>query len=145
MPYVLIDTCVFTRLQGIFEDLLTCISEVSDVIAVTKEILDEYEGRAPSKLFVISFYQSLEKKDLVKFFNRSFLDSVLRRRQNPRKVNYPTHNPDRKWIDVAIAVKAKCVVSTNLHLLRAGPNSSNGDKIEMLEPSQYIETRCPNS
>lgn len=145
MSYVLVDTCVFTRLQGIYKDLLACISAVSDVIAVTKEILDEYAGRAPNKLLIISFYQSLEKEDRAKFFNRSFVDSALRRRQNLRRVNYPDHYPDRKWIDVAVSVKAKCIISTNRHLLRTGPNRSNDDEIEMLEPVQYTETRCPSS
>ncbi len=144
MHFILVDTCVFTRLQGNYQDLLKCIFRVSDVIGITREIIDEYEGRAcPSKEIMRAFIAGLKGKNKVRYFNSSSINSALRRHRRPRRVIYPEHNRDRKWIDVAIAVRAKCVISINNHLLRTGPNRSNGGIIEMLDPTGYIETRCP--
>jgi predicted nucleic acid-binding protein len=122
-----------------------CFLTTNDVIAVTKEILKEYEGRAkPTKLLLLAFLQSLEYKGKLRSFGRSFVEAGLRRHENIRQVNYPSHTPDRKWIKTAIAVRARYVLSTNDHLLRTAPNRCNSDDIEVVEPFQYTEIRCPN-
>ncbi len=145
MPYILIDTCVFIRLKGIYKETLDCILAVCDKIACTKDIMDEYEGRAHSSpLFHLKpFLQELENNGKLKFFPKSFVDSRLRRQENVRRINYPTHEPDKKWIKVAIAIRAKYILSTNRHLLEIASNQNNGDIIEIITPSRYTGMCCP--
>lgn len=146
MTCILVDTCVFMRLEGIFITTLDCILVTTDVIAITKKIIKEYEGRAKGVLFFLqSFLQKLEHEGKLKYFDSSFIESAVRRHENVRRINYPTHNKDRKWVRIAIATKSKYIVSTDPHLLRLASNRCNSDTIEAIEPSQYVMIRCPNN
>jgi len=144
LALILIDTSVFIRLKGIYEETCDCIMETCDIIAITKEILKEYEGRAHSSpLFLLQpFLRELKNKDKLAYFKRSLIVSRVKRHENVRRISYPAHNKDRKWIKVAIAVRAKHIISTNSHLLQLAPNRCNDDTIGIVEPSQYIEIRC---
>jgi len=134
------------RLESIYTTTLDCILITTDVIAITKKILKEYEGSAKGVLFFLqSFLQKLEHEGKLKYFNRRFVESAVRRHENVRRINYPTHNKDRKWVRVAIATKSKYIVSADPHLLRLAPNRCNSDTIEAIEPSQYVIIRCPNN
>jgi predicted nucleic acid-binding protein len=116
----------------------------SDVIAITKGILNEYKSRAyTSKIILQAFFQALEAKDKLKFFNRSYIESRINRYH--RTVNYPVHKRDKKWINVAIAIKATYIISTNSHLLDISPIKINEKFVETVLPSQYTEIRCPSS
>lgn len=78
---------------------------------------------------------------LCKFW-RSFIASRVRRHENIRRINYPAHNKDKKWVKTAIAIRARYVLSTNSHLLGLAPNRYNDDLIEIMEPSRYTRIRC---
>jgi len=144
LPYVLVDTCVLTKMGGEYRTTLDCLSITEDIIAVTKEILKEYEGRAyPSRLILQAFLQDLEGKGKLKHFNRSRIKASLRRHENHRTINYPSHPPDRKWIEVAIAISAKYIISINEHLLRIPPNRYDNETLEVVDPSEYVVLRCP--
>lgn len=80
----------------------------------------------------------------MRFFKRSYIESAVRRYSNKKKINYPTHFPDRKWCNIAIAIKARYIISTNGHLLKTRPNQCNGDNTETLEPMDYAKKRCPD-
>ncbi|MCJ7423603.1 hypothetical protein MUP01_04955 [Candidatus Bathyarchaeota archaeon] len=145
MPFILVDTCVFVRLSGAYKTTLDCIMDTSDVIGWTNEIMNEYEGRAyPSMLTLQAFIQDLKNKAKWKFFSRSFVDSNFRRHKSVRTVFYPHHSPDKKWVRVAVAIRARYIISTNGHLLETPPNRINGDIVENIDPSRYIAERCPN-
>lgn len=146
MAFILVDTSVFIRLKGIYKETYDCILATCDIIAYTKEILKEYKGRAHSSpLFhLLPFLQELKNTGKLAYFERSLIVSRVRRHENRRRINYPAHNKDRKWIKAAIAVKAKHIISTNDHLLQLAPNRCNDDTIGIVEPSQYTEIRCSN-
>ena len=57
------------------------------------------------------------------------------------KSNIENH---KKWIEIAIAVEARYIISTNEHLLKTAPNRFNNDLVETIEPCRYIEIRCPD-
>ena len=145
MSYILVDTCVFLRLPTAYEETLDCIMKVSDVIALTKQILKEYEGRASaSRLVLQAFLEDLNQKDKIQYFRASVVTAAHRRRRRARATNYPLHRKDRMWIDTAIAVGATYIVSTNDHLLRLRANRSDGGTVEAIDPFEYKEIRCPN-
>jgi predicted nucleic acid-binding protein len=132
-------------LLGIYEKTLDCIMSTPDVIGSTKEIMHEYESRAyPSVLTLQAFIQDLKNKGKWKFFNKSYIDSNFRRHGNVRPVHYPIHSRDRKWITVAIAIRARYIISTNGHLLKVSPSRINGDTIETVYPDRYVAERCPS-
>ena len=106
MPYISVDTMVFIRLPSVYKTTLDCILANTDIIAVTKKILKEYSGRAySSKLILQSFLQKLKYRGKLAFFKRSFVESRIKRHENVRRVNYPSHPRDKKWIRVIIAVR----------------------------------------
>jgi len=144
LPYVLVDTSVFIRLEGAYKRTFDCIVATCDVIAYTNEILGEYRGRAHSSpLFHLQpFLRELGNKSKLKYFKSSFVASRLRRHENIRKINYPTHSRDRKWIKAAIAIRAKYLLTTNRHLLEVPTNRYNDNIVDIIEPSKYVETRC---
>jgi len=141
-----VDTSVFIRLKGAYESTFDCILETCDVIAYTKEILNEYKGRAHSSLLfhLRPFLRELNDRGKLAFFRRSLVVSRVKRQENIRRINYPSHNKDRKWVKTAIAIGAKYIISTNTHLLQLAPNRCNDHMIEIVEPSQYLEICCPN-
>jgi len=146
LAYILVDTSVFIRLKGVYKETLDCILATCDVIAYTKEILNEYKGRAHSSLLfhLRPFLLELRNKGKLDSFRSSFVDSRVRRHENIKRINYPVHNKDKKWIKAAIAIRAKYIISTNRHLLEVVPNRCNDDIIEIIEPSQYTEIHCSN-
>lgn len=125
-----------------YSTTLDCIFVTDDVIAYTKTILNEYKGRAPDLLPFMGFIRGLINKGKMKIFKKSYIDYRIRRYENRRRINYPSHSRDRKWIKIAIAVMGKYVLSTDSHLLNALPNQINNHLIETIEPSQYVELRC---
>ena len=143
MPFITLDTMVFIRLQGVHNYTLKCIMSNSDVIAVTKKILNEYRGRAkPSILILQSFLKRLQQKGKIRIFKRSFIQSRIKRHRT--RVNYPSDHRDRKWINVIIAVRGTHIITTDDHLLRLAPNRCGGHTINIVEPDQYTRIRCPN-
>lgn len=144
MPYILVDTSIFIRLNGKYEPVLECILAACDVIACTRGILNEYEGRAHSSpLFhLLPFLRELEERGKLELVRSSYVSSRVSRYENRRTINYPSHNRDKKWVKAAIAVEAEFIVTANRHLLGVLPNRFNGDSTEILLPSQYLEKRC---
>jgi predicted nucleic acid-binding protein len=118
----------------------------SDVIGWTKEIKKEYEGRthAPSMLILLAFIQELKTNGKLKFFDRGFINSNFRRHERVRTVHYPSHSRDKKWIRIAIAIKARYIISTDGHLLEVPPNRINRDAVETVNPERYVAERCRN-
>jgi predicted nucleic acid-binding protein len=145
LAFISVDTSVFVRLEGKYKATLDCFLETSDVVAISNEVLKEYAGRAQSsKLILQAFIQGLMKKGKLEFFSRSFITSAVRRYRNARRINYPTHNRDKKLVELAVAVKAQYIISTDRHLLALTPNRRNGDIIECIGPLEYTQTRCPD-
>lgn len=144
MPDILIDTMVFIRLLGVYKETFECILSNTDVIVVTKEILKEYSGRAySSRLILQSFLRRLEHKGKIRKIGRSYVESKIRRHQNVRRINYPSHNRDKKWINIIIAVRGKYIITINSHLLRLAPNRCDGHNVDIVNPNQYTIIRCP--
>lgn len=146
MANILVDTCVFIRLEGIYKDTFNCILETYDVICTTPEILREYKGRSSSSILfhLQPFLQKLKNKKKLAHFKTSYISARVRRHQNSRNINYPPHNKDRKWVNTAIAIRAEYIISTNVHLLNLVPNRYNDESTETIEPSQYTVIRCSN-
>lgn len=132
-------------MKGKYRDMLDCALVTTDIIAISKKILKEYKGRAyTSKLILQSFLLQLQHKGKLKYFKQSLVNARVRRYKNSRSVKYPPHKKDKKWIEVAIAVEARYIISTNEHLLKTAPNRFNNDLVETIEPCRYIEIRCPD-
>lgn len=145
MPYILVNTHIFNRFGGVYKDVYECFIMQDDVIAYTNEILKEYDGRAiPSKLTLRGFIQELENMGKLVFFRKSYVEARIRRHERTRRVHYPQHNKDRKWIKTAIAIRARYILSSNQHLTRLPPNRNNGNYVEVIEPPEYLQIRCPN-
>lgn len=145
MPYIVVDTCVFIRLPSDYKRTLDCILTTNDEIAVTKTILNEYAGRAyASNLILQAFLEYLRSEGKLKHFQSSFVAAARRRHRRAHRINYPPHEKDKKWIDVALATSARYIVSTNRHMLELQPNRCNEDPIETIDPQQYNKVRCPN-
>jgi predicted nucleic acid-binding protein len=141
VTYILVDTCVFLRLPTDYKQTFDCFLVTSDVIAITKQILNEYGPRAyTSKLILQSFLQDLKGKNKLAFFKQSYVEARLSRHH--RNINYPSHIKDKKWVNLAIAIRANCIISKNSHLLDLPPIKTNDEFIETILPSQYTETRC---
>ena len=145
MPYISVDTMVFIRLEGVHKNTLNCIMSNADIIAVTKEILNEYSGRAYSgTLILLSFLKRLEQEGKIRKFGRSLVRARIKRHQNVRRINYPSHPKDKKWIEIIIAVRGKYIITCNSHLLGLRPNRCDGHTIDIVEPDDYMGIRCPN-
>jgi len=150
LPFIVVDTCVFLRLRGIYEETYHCFmrSGNPDVIAVTREIIKEYKGRCRSSgldLIVLrTFLQALEEKGKIRNFRQSRINSIIRSHERSNTVNYPCHNKDRKWIRVSVAVRARYIVTTDGILLKTPPNRCNDDVVEVIFPCQYMRIRCPS-
>jgi len=107
----------------------------------TKEIIKEYIGvKVPSKLFLVkAFVQKLEtiKKLIIK--NRSYVKARVKRLENVKTFHYPTDNGDRKFVEVAIATKARYLISNDPDILDLLPNRYNGEQTDNITPSRYVE------
>jgi predicted nucleic acid-binding protein len=93
-------------------------------------------------LILQAFIQDLETKGKWRFFDRGFINSNFRRHERVRTVHYPSHSRDKKWIRVAIAIKARYIISTDGHLLEVPPNRINRDAVEAVDPEGYVAERC---
>jgi predicted nucleic acid-binding protein len=101
---------------------------------------DEYRGRSTHDLMgLLAFMIDLKAKGKLKKFAESYVKEKVRRYENSRNINYPSHYEDRKWIRTAIATKAAFILTTNKHLLDTPPNISNGDEIKIVTPETYIQ------
>jgi predicted nucleic acid-binding protein len=100
--------------------------------------MKEYIGRthAPDLLILQAFIQDLRNNGKWRSFDTSSINSNFRRRERVRIIHYPSHSKDKKWIRVAVAIQASCIISTNGHLLEVPPNRTNGDTIEIVDPDR---------
>jgi putative PIN family toxin of toxin-antitoxin system len=136
---ILVDTCVFIRLGGEYKDTHECIMNSSDVICVTKKIIAEYAGRSTSSpLFHLRpFLSKLEQKKKLLHIKQSYVTARVKTMENSKTFHYPTHNNDKKWIETAIATKAKYIISTNKHILDLPSNRYNGEQTDHVDPITY--------
>ena len=140
--YIVVDTHVFNRaLGGISEywDVLERIREQCNIIACSKEIIKEYLGRARSggmeQLIVQRKIEDLKQIKKVKVFKKSKCDHV-----NLRKI--PSHQPDEKFVRVAVASSARYIISKNKHLTDLNPYDFEDTHIEIIEPKEYLQKDC---
>lgn len=144
MGYVVLDTCVLTRLQGKYSKVFECIQTNGDIIATSKEARKEYEFRAPSILLMRDFLQSLEDDNISKNFNRSYIEAKLRRLEQHNTINYPEDNQDHKWVDLAVSSGATHILTTDTILLDLPPNPCNNHAVRCAHPLDYLKERCPD-
>jgi putative PIN family toxin of toxin-antitoxin system len=141
VPKIVVDTNVFIRLRGIYEEMYQCFLNSTDVMYSTKEIMNEYEGRAmSSKLFHIRpFIEILKQKKKLTILGQSYVIARVKRQENMRTFHYPVHNKDRKFVKVAIATKARYIISNDPDLLDLLPNRYNEEQTDNVKPSGYVE------
>ena len=144
MPKIVTDTCVFIRLRGIYEEAYHCFLKSNDVICTTKEIINECQGRArASKMFHIpAFINDLKQKKKLKILGQSYVVARVKRQENVRTFHYPNDAKDIKFVKVAIAAKAKYLISNDPSILNLNSNRYNGEKTDNITPSTYIEKNC---
>lgn len=141
MTYIVVDTCVFVRLPREHAETLDGIRSNRDIIAVSKQAQSEYEVHfKPSRYLLLVFLQKLEREKILRKFKSSYIESALRRFLSLNQIHYPEHNSDRKWVELAVVVDARYILSTDHHLLCIHPNTINNHRLEAIEPSTYIET-----
>jgi predicted nucleic acid-binding protein len=145
VPYIVVDTCVLLRLEGEYFKTKKCILTNNDVIAFSDGAMKEYVSRAYASTIILqSFLQDLNGKGKLKHFSRSFIEAHVRRLENSRDIHYPNHSNDKKWVKLAIAVRARYILSTNRHLLELPANPCNDHRVGAVPPSDYVSIRCPD-
>ena len=139
------NTHIFNRLRGFYKDVFECFLAQDDIIVYTNEILKEYDGRAvPSKLTLRGFIQELKNMGKLVYFRMSYINHRFERYNKIREIRFPRHSRDNKWVKTAIAVQAKYILSKDPHLTDLPPFRHNGDNTEVIDPSRYVQIRCPN-
>jgi predicted nucleic acid-binding protein len=143
--YLVIDTCVLTRLQGKYSKVFECIQRNGDIIATSKEARKEYEFRAkPSLLLLRDFLQELEDKNITRNFKRSKIETRLRQLERQHTIAYPNDNQDSKWVELAVSSGATHILSTDPALLNLPPNPCNNHTVTCIHPLDYLKERCPD-
>jgi predicted nucleic acid-binding protein len=139
-----VDTCVFLKLTSNYSKILDCVLSNDDIIAISNECLKEYEGRSYASVYLLqSFLQELDGKNKLKRVKKSFVEARINRLENHRRIVYPSHHKDKKWVKLAVSIGAYYILSTNDHLLDLPPNPCNTHHVESIEPFDYISNRCP--
>lgn len=138
---------VFVRLKTDYSSIFECFLRTEDIVAVTKEIMNEYQGRyQTSYLSLYGFIEDLRHKGKLKSFKQSKIDAGIKEYDRRGRIRYPDHSPDKKWVKVALVVEAEYIVSTNGHLLELPPNRCRNNRMILVkEPIDYLMIRCPNA
>jgi predicted nucleic acid-binding protein len=140
MHHIVIDTCVFVRLPGEYSNTLHCIQHNRDVIAISNEALSEYEVHfKPSKSLLLTFLQQLKSDRMIKLVNQSLIEARLERLLSSDQPQYPDHHSDRRWINLAVAINARFLISINHHFLDLPSHPWTNHILEIVEPSGYFE------
>lgn len=142
---MVVDTCVFTRLEGKYSKVFDCIQRNGDVIAVSKEARKEYVMQAEVDIYIFqSFLRELENNGRLRHINRSYIEAKLRRVERHRAIAYPKDNQDKKWVELAVSTGASHIISTDPDLLCLPPNPCNNHTVECINPQSYLEQQCPD-
>ena len=146
MIYIVVDTCVFTRLQGKYSSVFECIQRNGDVIAVSKNARDEYEMQARASIGIMqSFLKDLHDNNQSRNFNSSYIESKLRAVQRRRRIAYPQDTQDKKWVKLAVSSGARYILTTDSTLLHLRPNPCiNNQTVECIGPEEFLQQRCPD-
>jgi len=138
---ILLDAHIFRKLTGEYSDLFDCISSSRDTIILSSEIEDEYQGKLrPTYLGFISYRNEINKKCDLRDILPSRIESRFKRYK--RKLKWPKHTKDHKWVKTAISEQVKYIISNDPHL-SIPPFRTNSDKCEVISPEQYIQEICP--
>ena len=134
---VVLDTCVTIRAlgnAGKYRELRESIVKKCDKIAFSKEIRKEWIGQTAkagmSPSFLIAQLEKLESVGKLKFIGKSKLQLVELNRR-------PTDKYDEKFLTIALATKAKCIITTDPHLLELDPYKWNGTDMRIFRPEDY--------
>jgi putative PIN family toxin of toxin-antitoxin system len=145
VAYVVLDTCVFTRLEGKYSKVFECIQRSGEIIAVSKEVLKEYVMQAEADILIFqSFLQELMNNGRMKNINRSYIEAKLKRVRRRRALAYPQDTQDSKWVELAVSTGATHILSTDPDLLSLPPNPCNNHNVKCIDPQSYLEQQCPD-
>ena len=135
--YVVLDTCVLLRALGDvvpYTEVRERMASKGDIVAVSKDILKEYRGKAKKEgmtpLILQRKLQELENAGKLRNIPRSKVELV----RIERKPNDPK---DEKFLAVAAAIRARCIISIDPHLLDLDPYECDRMQIRILRPEDY--------
>lgn len=144
MSLIVVDTNVIIRMNGAHKKFFECFEITKDVIFISKEILNEYEGAAKASILtLLTFLDNLMYKQKMKIINKGRIDAKYK--QNTRKKNpsMPSDPSDRKFVEVAVACESKYLISCDSHLKDCDPIRWNNSECRVIEPINYVSEYCP--
>jgi len=141
---------VFIRLLSKkYEKLRKKIIEECSTIVVSHEVLKEYEGRAAQEGLLLPLMTLTgELREKLENIDSSYVESKWKQlkgqlqKRKKRKVKHtiklPKHKKDVKFVKLAYASCADCIISENYHLLELDPINFGDKAIRVLDPSTYM-------
>ena len=84
MSYLVIDTSVFIHLNGKHIDVLICIHNNHDVIAISSGAISEYQAFI-EPLLLQNFLNDLKSRKKLKFFGINHIEASVQRLLNARQ------------------------------------------------------------
>lgn len=135
--YVVLDTCVAIRALGErsqYHQLREAIVKKCDVIASSREIVKEWDGKAGktgmTALILRRKMQELKDIRKITIVEKSRLQLVELERAADDKY-------DNKFLTVGMAVKAGCIISTDHRLLQLDPYKYDQTQMRIVRPNEY--------
>lgn len=140
MSNILVDTHIYRQFQTVYQELLNCISYSNDILIVSTDIDDEYQGRyRPTLITHISYRALLEAKISIRRVGVNRIESRYKRYK--RKIKMLKHKKDHKWVKTAISEQARYIISNDPDL-RLTPFRTNSDYCTTISPTDYIRENC---
>jgi len=132
-----LDTCVLLRAlgNGDYKEVTERILSKCDIVASSKDALDECKGKVHrhgmTLLILQTELQKLEKPGKLKIIQWSKLKDITIRKK-------PADKDDEKFLVVAAAAGAKCIITTDKGLLDLDPYEHDQTQIRVLRPEDYL-------
>jgi putative PIN family toxin of toxin-antitoxin system len=141
--YVILDTCVVLRAlagKSPYSNTLYRIKEICDTISFSNRIQKEYLNKAHKSgltgLFLISEFDKLKRCKKLKKINHTSIINARKEIQK-KKLPLPNDKDDIKFVEAAIAKKAKYIITTDTTLLDLDPYRIKNGTIRIIEPIEY--------
>jgi predicted nucleic acid-binding protein len=149
--FVVVDTMVFLKALGGISpssEALDCIKKICNRIALSTEIRREYKCKATAEgmtsLILMRKIKELERVDKTKNIHQAELNNA-RTLIDSENLPLPTDTYDHKFFEVAIACRARYIITTDFGSLVLNPYDHNPVNIRIVEPTQYMNENCQNN
>ena len=137
--YVVLDTCVLLPAlgdAGRFREVRERIVSKCDVVAVSKDILKEYVGKA----YTGGMSSYILKGKLQEFNRAGKLKTIETSKLKLVKIEKkPNDETDVKFLVAAVAVRARCIITMDPQLLNLDPYECDQTQIRIFAPEVYLD------